>query len=157
RTWLWDRVRVHGGAYGGVGSLDHRSGTFLYLSWRDPNLAETLATYDDTPRFLRELQLSDDELTKAIIGTISDIDAYRLPDAKGWIALDRYLAGESEESRQRMREEVLGTTAADFRVFADALDAVRQQGDVVVLGSQATLEAVNRERPGWLTVTSIGL
>ena len=157
RTWLWDRVRVHGGAYGGAGSLDRRSGTFLYLSWRDPNLSQTVATYDDTPRFLRDLQLSDDELTKSIIGTISDVDAYRLPDAKGWASLDRYLTGDSDESRQRTRDEILGTTAADFRAFADALDAVRQSGDVVVLGSHASIDTANRERPDWLTVTSLGL
>ncbi len=157
RTWLWDRVRAHGGAYGGAGSLDRRSGTFLYLSWRDPNLVETLATYDDTPRFLRELQLSDDELTKAIIGTISDVDAYRLPDAKGWVALDRHLAGDTDAGRQQIRDEILGTTAGDFRAFADALDLVRERGNVVVLGAQSTLEKVNQERPGWLTLTNLGL
>ena len=57
---------------------------FSYLSYRDPNLLKTLEVYDGTARFLRELEMDDDALTKAIIGTIGDVDAYQLPDAKGY-------------------------------------------------------------------------
>lgn len=60
------------------------SGVFSYLSYRDPNLLKTLEVYDETARFLRELEMDDDALTKAIIGTIGDVDAYQLPDAKGY-------------------------------------------------------------------------
>jgi Zn-dependent M16 (insulinase) family peptidase len=155
RTMLWDRVRVQGGAYGGTGQFDHRSGLFIYLSWRDPNLLQTLAVYDQAPQFLRALDLSDDELTKAIIGTISDIDAHRLPDAKGWASLTRYLVGDTVASRQKLRDQVLGTTVADFRALADLLDAVSANGHVVVLGGTAAIEAANRETNGWLTVTSV--
>jgi Zn-dependent M16 (insulinase) family peptidase len=83
-TWLWDRVRVSGGAYGGFCDFDSHSGVFSYLSYRDPNLVKTLDNYDGTVQFLRDLQLDDDALTKAIIGTIGDVDAYQLPDAKGY-------------------------------------------------------------------------
>lgn len=57
---------------------------FSFLSYRDPNLLKTLDVYDGTGDFLRELQIDDDTLTKAIIGTIGDVDAYQLPDAKGY-------------------------------------------------------------------------
>ncbi|KAL0365417.1 UNVERIFIED_CONTAM: Presequence protease 1, chloroplastic/mitochondrial [Sesamum angustifolium] len=87
-TWLWDRVRVSGGAYGGFCDFDTHSGVFSYLSYRDPNLLKTLDVYDGTSNFLRELEMDDDALTKAIIGTIGDVDAYQLPDAKGY---SRYL------------------------------------------------------------------
>ena len=60
------------------------SGVFSYLSYRDPNLLKTLDVYDATANFLRELELDDDTLTKAIIGTIGDVDSYQLPDAKGY-------------------------------------------------------------------------
>lgn len=60
------------------------AGVFSYLSYRDPNLLKTLDVYDGTASFLRELELDDDTLTKAIIGTIGDVDAYQLPDAKGY-------------------------------------------------------------------------
>jgi Zn-dependent M16 (insulinase) family peptidase len=155
RTMLWDRVRVQGGAYGGFSQFDHRSGIFTYLSYRDPNLLRTLSVYDEGPRYLRDLDLTDDELTKAIIGTISDIDAYRLPDAKGWAALTRHLVGDTVETRQKLRDEVLGTRPSDFRAFADLLDAVRTNGHVVVLGGTATIEAANRDKNGWLTITNV--
>jgi len=155
RTWLWDRVRVHGGAYGGSASFDRRSGTFIYLSWRDPNLLQTLAAYDGAAKFLREVSLDEGELTKAIIGAISDRDSYLLPDAKGWVALDWHLVGETAAERQGRRDETLATTAADFRAFADILDAVKENGHVVVLGGTTAIDAANRERPELLTVTKI--
>ena len=60
------------------------AGVFSYLSYRDPNLLKTLEVYDGTAKFLRELEVDDDALTKAIIGTIGDVDSYQLPDAKGY-------------------------------------------------------------------------
>jgi Zn-dependent M16 (insulinase) family peptidase len=60
------------------------AGVFSYLSYRDPNLLKTLEVYDETAKFLRELDMDDDALTKAIIGAMGDVDAYQLPDAKGY-------------------------------------------------------------------------
>lgn len=57
---------------------------FSFLSYRDPNLLKTLEVYDGTGDFLRGLEIDDDTLTKSIIGTIGDVDAYQLPDAKGY-------------------------------------------------------------------------
>ncbi|MCH94537.1 presequence protease 1 chloroplastic/mitochondrial-like, partial [Trifolium medium] len=108
-TWLWDRVRVSGGAYGGFCDFDTHSGVFSFLSYRDPNLLKTLEVYDGTGDFLRELEIDDDTLTKAIIGTIGDVDSYQLPDAKGYSSMLRYLLGITEEERQRRREEILAT------------------------------------------------
>lgn len=140
-SWLWDRVRVVGGAYGGFCNLDTHSGMcrcihcaknlthrhahlktpsctphsplhtlhtlrppcigmFSYLSYRDPNLLGTVDVYDGTPEFLRSLHLSKDELTKAIIGTIGDMDSYQLPDAKGYTAFLRHVLGVEDEERQ---------------------------------------------------------
>ena len=149
-TWLWDRIRVQGGAYGGFCVFDHRSGVFSYLSYRDPNLLETITNFDQTGEFLRQLDLSEGELTKSIIGAIGDMDAYQLPDAKGFTSMARYLSGITDESRQKMRDEVLTTTHKDFLEFADILDAVRDTGDVVVVGSLESIEAANQSRPDWL-------
>ena len=79
-TWLWGRIRVQGGAYGGFCSFDRRSGTLSFLSYRDPNLLGTLANYDGACRFLRQAELSEQELTRSIIGAIGELDAYELPD-----------------------------------------------------------------------------
>lgn len=66
------------------------TGVFSYLSYRDPNLLKTIEVYDGTANFLRELELDDDTLTKAIIGTIGDVDSYQLPDAKGYSRYVKY-------------------------------------------------------------------
>ncbi|KPV49722.1 peptidase M16, partial [Kouleothrix aurantiaca] len=89
-TWLWEKVRVQGGAYGGFSVFDQRSGGFTFLSYRDPNLAATLDVYDQTSTFLRELKLTQSELERSIIGTIGDVDSYQLPDAKGYTSMVRY-------------------------------------------------------------------
>ena len=132
-------VRVQGGAYGGFCALDHRSGNFTYLSYRDPNLLETLDIYDQTPGFPKRAELDKTQLTRSIIGTIGDVDAYQLPDAKGCTSMQRYLAGEADDIRQRRRDEILGASVADFRTFADALAELTAYGQVVVLGSEQAI------------------
>ncbi len=114
-TWLWDKIRVQGGAYGGQCMFDRYSGGFTFVSYRDPNLLATLDIYDRTADFLKGADLNEAELTRNIIGTIGEVDTYRLPDAKGFASMQRYLIGDTDEARQRMREEILSTTAADLR------------------------------------------
>jgi Zn-dependent M16 (insulinase) family peptidase len=154
-TWLWERIRVHGGAYGGFATFDRRSGIFAYLSYRDPNLLGTLDNYDQTGQYLRHLELSDDELEKAIIGAIGLVDIYLLPDAKGYASMTRYLVGETDEDRQQMRDEILSTTAEDFRRFGEILEQVNSQGAVVVLGSQEAIDQANATKGDWLRVVKV--
>ena len=92
-TYIWEKIRVQGGAYGGFISYDLSSGAFNFISYRDPNLIETLKNYDGTADFLRRLELSPSELVKSIIGTIGDMDGYQLPDAKGYTSMVRYPDG----------------------------------------------------------------
>jgi presequence protease len=125
------------------------------VSYRDPNLTATLDTYDRTADFLRNAELSEDELTRNIIGTIGEIDSYRLPDAKGFTSMQQYLIGDTDQARQRMREEVLSTTQGDIRRFADAMATIAARGRVVVLGSEHAIEAANAERPGLLTASRV--
>ncbi|MCA9971221.1 MAG: peptidase M16, partial [Anaerolineales bacterium] len=152
-TYLWEKIRVQGGAYGAFNAFDRRSGVWSFLSYRDPNLRATLDTYDATADFLRSLHLPDDELTKGIIGAISQLDAYQLPDARGYAALVRHLLGETDADRQQYRDEVLGTTPADFAAFADVLAGVQAHGQVVVMGSADAIAAANPD--GWLQVSKV--
>ncbi|MEW5827910.1 MAG: insulinase family protein [Chloroflexota bacterium] len=154
-TWLWEKVRVQGGAYGGMSAFDPNSGVWTYLSYRDPNLLSTLDNYDATAKFLRDLDLSREELAKSIIGTIGDFDAYLLPDAKGYTSMVRYLTHYTDEERQRIREEVLGTTVADFKSFARVLEEVARQGEVVVMGSAEAIQKANKGKEGWLEVKKV--
>lgn len=150
-AWLWEQIRVLGGAYGAVCRFDPHCGALTFASYRDPNLAETLAVYNRTADYLRELQLDEDELTRAIIGAIGAIDAYLMPDAKGYTDTLRWLTGQTDEKRQNRRDEVLSTTAEDFRRFAEFMrmdnavtsvlgspDAIKESG----LEFQSTLQVL---------------
>jgi Zn-dependent M16 (insulinase) family peptidase len=154
-TYLWERIRVQGGAYGAFCAFNRHSGLFTYGSYRDPNLLATLDNYDQASEFLRNLDLADDELTKSIIGAIGAIDAYQLPDAKGYSSMQRHLIDYTDEERQAFRDEVFATKVADFRSFAGALDGLNQSGLVVALGSEDAIKAANAERDHMFTVTKV--
>lgn len=154
-SWLWDRVRVQGGAYGAFCWFDRHSGAFNFVSYRDPNLLSTIDAFDRSADFLRNSHLSREELTKAIIGTIGQIDTYLLPDAKGFTSMIRHLRRETEEQRQMMRDQVLGTTAEDFRSFGDFLAEVAAAGIVKVLGSEEAIRDSLHNRPNWLNVLKL--
>ncbi len=154
-TWMWDQVRVQGGAYGGFFVFEQNSGVVTYLSYRDPNLVNTLKVYDQTPGFLRGVKLPESELTKAIIGAVGELDAYLLPDAKGYTALVRHLVGITDEWRQAFREQLLDTQESDFHALADALEAVAQEGKVAVIGSAEALRAAGEELGGQMAVQQV--
>ena len=146
---------MQGGAYGVFCYFDHFSGVLAFISYRDPNLLDTLGTFDRSSRFLAELELSEDELTKAIIGAIGDLDAPQLPDARGGTSLLRYLAGVGDEFRQQMRDEILATTAADFKKFAAVLRDAGDRGEVVAMGAHEVLERASGQIGDGLNVVKL--
>jgi Zn-dependent M16 (insulinase) family peptidase len=145
-AYLWEKIRVQGGAYGGFSAFDDVSGVFTFLSYRDPNVASTIENYDKAGAFLKGLdssRLSDNELTKAIIAAIGELDAYQLPDAKGYTSMLRHLTNRTDALRQKIREEVLSTNGEDFIALGEALEKAAQSEAVAVIGSQSALEAAN--------------
>lgn len=144
-SWLWDRIRVQGGAYGAFCSFDRLSGVLAFLSYRDPNLLRTISVFDEAALFLKREPLSREEVSKAVIGAIGDIDSYQFPDAKGYASMVRYLAGITDEDRQAVRDQVLSTTADDFLAFADILSEVALKGHVTVMGSEDALRKAREE------------
>jgi Zn-dependent M16 (insulinase) family peptidase len=151
-TWLWEQVRVRGGAYGVFCSFDRLSGTLAQLSYRDPDILGTVSAFDRTGDILRNINIDEAELVKSIIGTIGAIDSYMLPDAKGYTSMLRRIANETDEERQLMRDQILSANAGDFKRFADVLDSVRDKGLVKIVGPENSIDRVNKERPGWLNV-----
>ena len=139
-AYLWDRVRVRGGAYGAFCSLDRLSGQIVFVSYRDPNTDATIDTFRQAGRYLMEASLDDEEMTRAIIGAIGDIDAHMLPDAKGHVAMVRRLIGDTPELRATMRAQVLAAGLKRFREFGEALDAAAKDAAIVVLGPAPSLD-----------------
>ena len=147
RSYLWEQVRVLGGAYGAFCSLDRTSGNFVCSSYRDPNVEKTVAVYDSMADYLAGISLTRGDLTRAIVGTIGDLDLYRLPEARGAYSLGRWLAGESDEALQALREEILSTTNDDFRAFAPILKEAASKGETCVIGGANAARAA--EEKGW--------
>lgn len=153
-AYLWEKVRVQGGAYGGFCVFDENSGILSYLSYRDPNLDATLENYAKAPDFLKGLDsaaLTEGELTKAIIAAIRDVDAYQLPDAKGYTSMLRHLTGKTDAMLQKTREEILSTNGEDFIAFGEALGKASHTEAITVIGSQPALESAK----AGLTVTKV--
>lgn len=142
--YLWDHVRVMGGAYGGFCTFSPYSGFFSYLSYRDPNLAKTLDVYDAAADALlaaaEQMENDPDALAQAIIGTIGDMDGSLSPDQKGSTAMQRWLVNESAEQRQNYRNQILDTKPEDFRTFAERLKAMKKPS-IAVVSSQGAFES----------------
>mmetsp|Transcript_64393 Transcript_64393/g.112423 ORF Transcript_64393/g.112423 Transcript_64393/m.112423 type:complete len:1091 (+) Transcript_64393:80-3352(+) len=147
--FLWDNVRVMGGAYGGFTQFGASSGIASFLSYRDPNLADTLSIYDRAADVLEEeaANLSDEDLLTAIIGTVGGLDRPMTADTKGYVSMVRHLTGETTEDRQRWRNEVIDTSKEDLLEYAKKLRAVKASGSTVVFGSQAALDSANEVLP----------
>merc|ERR1719221_675941 len=143
--YLWDNVRVVGGAYGGGCALNPNSGAFAYSSYRDLNLQATLDIYADSPKVLAELELADEALEQAIVGAVGELDKPLTPDQKGLRALTWHLCGQTTENRQRYRDEMLNTTREDFRKFGEALSSAQLK--VAIFGSAEALDKANAARP----------
>ncbi|MGV8981165.1 insulinase family protein [Clostridium sp.] len=137
--YLWNRVRVQGGAYGGFANLA-RSGNIVFVSYRDPNVKETLAAYDGICDYIGNFEASEREMTKYIIGTISDLDSPLSPSMKGDRATAYYIRGISEAQRQEERDEVLSTKAEDIKSFKSMLDDIIKENCFCVLGSETKLK-----------------
>jgi len=143
--YMWDNVRVMGGAYGGFAQFSPRDGLFSFLSYRDPNLAKTVDVYDGAGAALRQsattLESDPDALATAIIGAIGDMDGALGPDQKGGVQFKRWLTRESPERRQKYRDEILNTTPADFKDFAERLEALQEPSAAVVSSKSAFEDA----------------
>ena len=141
--YLWDYVRVMGGAYGGFCTFSTFSGFFSCLSYRDPNLDKTIDVYDAAADALfaaaDALEKDPEALATAIIGTIGEKDGAKSPDQKGFTALQRWLVNESPEHRQKLRDEIINTKADDFRTFAERLKNMKDPS-VAVVSSKAKFE-----------------
>ncbi len=138
-TWLWERVRMQGGAYGGSCQYNRSAQVLTLLSYRDPNLEKTLEAFRGAAEFLRNTPIPADEVRKAIIGAIGELDAPLLPDAQGSASFIHHLIGLTDEEQQRVRDQVLSTGPEHFRAFGEAMAAAPAR--VAVLGARERVRA----------------
>lgn len=138
-NYLWNKVRVTGGAYGAMTGLS-RNGNLYFTSYRDPNLERTLKIYDEAYQFIRQFSADKREMTKYIIGTISKMDAPLTPFMKGLEATANYISQISNEDLQREREEVLSTTQENIRALSDLIKDIMEKNYFCVLGNEEKIK-----------------
>lgn len=141
--YLWNQVRVKGGAYGCMCSFA-KSGDSYFVSYRDPNLKKTIEAYEGASGFVRNFEADERTMTKFIIGAVSENDMPLSPSAKGARSLAAYLSHVTEEETQRERDEMLGVTPEDIRALADYLDAFMSYDCLCVVGNEEKI----REQEG---------
>ena len=138
--YFWTRIRVQGGAYGAMTQFN-RNGFMIFSSYRDPNLAETFAVLDETADYVRSFDVSDREMDKFIIGTMSSVDAPLTPQMKGDIAATFHLRSITWEDRQKARAEILTARQEDVRALAPLIEAAMRENVRCVLGGEEKIRA----------------
>ena len=138
--YLWQQLRVLGGAYGAMCNFP-MTGQSYFSSYRDPNLDRTIETYEKIPAFLRELQLPDQAMLNFIISTIGGMDYPFTPSVLGEMDFKALMSGITQEMLQQERNEVLGCTVEEMHRLAAYVQAILDGGKICVVGSAAKIEA----------------
>lgn len=140
-VYLHSRVRLQGGAYGCFVYLTD-DGNMSFISYRDPNLMETITTYKEAYKFLEELNYSEEDIKNFIIGAIGRLDFPRPSEVKGEIATSRYICNISKEDIQQEREEVLSTTLSDIKAYTDMIKNGMEKNHCVVAGNESKISSL---------------
>jgi len=137
--FLWEKVRVQGGAYGCYLSFDKISGALVIVSYRDPNLRETLEVFDGIADYLENLEMTESEFEKLLIGTVGRLDTPMTTSQKSKLALNRFLAGIDYETLDKKRERLLSSTVEDLKKFSSLFRVLAEKGKICVHGSESKL------------------
>lgn len=137
--FLMQELRVKGGAYGAMTGFA-RNGNMFFCSYRDPNLAESLAVYDQVAEYVANFSCSERDLEKYIIGTMSELEMPKTPSQKANESNSDFITGLTFADHQKIRTEVLSTTLDDIRGFAPLIKAVMAENQFCVFGSEKKIQ-----------------
>ncbi len=137
--YLWQNIRVKGGAYGCMSSFN-RLGDSYFVSYRDPNLEKTNEVYEGVVDYLRGFSVNERDMTKYIIGTMSNIDTPMTPATKGDRSMNLYMNHVSVETIQKERNQILTAGEEDIRALADLVEAALKQNNFCVIGNEEKIE-----------------
>lgn len=138
--YLWINIRVKGGAYGCMSGIG-RSGEGYFVSYRDPNVGESNKIYEGIPEYLENFSADERDMTKYVIGTISDMDTPLTPSLKGSRGLSAWYSKVTDEMLKKEREEVLSVTVEDIRALAGIVRAILKTGSVCAIGNEDKIKA----------------
>ena len=142
--YLWNTVRVQSGAYG-TGFVPRRDGSLAFYSYRDPSPGRSLGFYRESANYLRSLADSGEDITKFVIGAFGEYDLILTPRVASAIATADYLGGWTEQDEQKIRQDMLKTTASDLHLAADIIDEALADARLAIVGSAEHLESLPEE------------
>ena len=148
--YLWQNIRVKGGAYGCMSNFN-RIGEGYFVSYRDPNLKRTLDVYDGVVDYLKNFTVSERDMTKYIIGTMSGIDQPMTPASKGDRSMNLYMNKVSAEMIREERNQILDAGQDDIRALYKVAEAVLRADQMCVIGGEDKIE---EEKELFKTLTS---
>ena len=137
--YLWIRIRVQGGAYGAFANF-YDDGNMIFCSYRDPNLLETLDVYKELPQYLRDFTLTDREMRKYIIGTMSSLDLPMTPALRGPRAMGMYFSGAKLEDKVEFRKQVIACKPDDIVALADVVEPVLNDNHICTMGNEQKIK-----------------
>ncbi len=137
--YLWNQIRVKGGAYGCMCAFG-RSGDSFFVSYRDPNLKNTIEVYEKAADYIAAFEADERMLTQYIIGAISDLDMPMNPAAKGLFSLSGFMTDLTDADLQKERDELLQTTAEDFRKTAIYIKEFMSEDCLCVVGNAGKIK-----------------
>lgn len=143
RDWLYSRIRVVGGAYGGYSTIAS-NGNVRFISYRDPNLKETLDNYRKVVDFVSNFDADEKTMKRYIIGSIAELDQPLTLSQKGNRAFGYYFTRTKPEDIQREREAVLSTKKEDIKGYAKMIKEIVDQESYCTYGNAEKIEA-NKE------------
>ncbi len=138
--YFWVEIRVKGGAYGCRGFFATNGDTY-FSSYRDPNLEKTNEVFEKTADYIENFDADERDMTKYIIGTISEMDVPLTPSQRGTRALSAYMRHLTFEEIQENRNQVLDATLEDIKAMAPLVRDTMAQGYFCVVGNEDVLEA----------------
>ncbi|MCF0229503.1 MAG: insulinase family protein [Parasporobacterium sp.] len=137
--YLWFNIRVQGGAYGCMASAAV-NGDLCFVSYRDPNLKRTNEVYEGIPDYLENFDVSDREMTKYVIGTMSTVDMPLTPASKGLRDMNAYIMKYDIQEIRKTREEIIDCTAEDIRRLAPMVRRALDMNYICALGNEKKIE-----------------
>lgn len=137
--FLWNKVRVEGGAYGGMSAI-RRTGDMVLMSYRDPNLAETYRVYQNVPQYFADLNADEEDIKKAIIGTISNLDTPLTPSMENAKVMAMHFSELTHAEETQTRQEILNCSLEDIRKMSKLYEQVLTTDYICTVGSKNSIE-----------------
>ena len=136
--YLWIQVRVKGGAYGCMSGFGLYGDSYL-VSYRDPNLSQTNEVFERTADYVEQFDAGERDMTKYIIGTISELDTPLTPSAEGTRSMSAWLTHTTMEDLQKIRDEILNASPSDIRALAVGIRELLEEGSLCAIGNEGKI------------------